>query len=121
MEVLWVFLGGGLGSLCRFLISKWQFSQSIFPYQTFTANLISSFILGVIMAFVISRNDENSALRFFIAIGFCGGFSTFSTFSYETFELMRTENYTTAILNVLVSITTCLGAIGAGLYIGRNF
>ncbi len=88
-QLLWVFLGGGLGSICRFLTGELLKSQSLFfPWGTLTANAISCIILGVLMAYHVKSPMEGT-YRLFLMTGFCGGFSTFSTFSGEIFVLFQ--------------------------------
>ncbi len=103
-----VFVGGGLGSLLRYGISHFVkgFSSSILPYATLSSNLLSTAILG----FVIYKLPPtvNQTLYLFLAIGFCGGFSTFSTFSLETFQLLKNGQTVWAISNIVISILACL-------------
>lgn len=109
-SLLLVFLGGGTGSIARFLIGKWAASNSNFnfPIGTFISNLLSCLILGIIV-YVFSRSSEmpNTA-KLLLITGFCGGFSTFSTFSFETLELMKGGHLMIALMNVLISVTACM-------------
>lgn len=111
--ILAIFVGGGLGSVTRFGISKFITSdfKEINPVGTFTANFISTLILGVILYLTAERFLLSPNLKALIIVGFCGGFSTFSTFSYETFELIRTGNYFFAAANLLVSIFLGVGVL----------
>lgn len=110
MTVLWVFLGGGLGAVSRFGISKWLGEQSeVFPYATFVSNLIATLILGLVVYYA-PHKVSNEGVKLFLLTGFCGGFSTFSTFSYETFQLLQT-NWLLGILNILLSVVGGLGVL----------
>lgn len=107
-NLILVFLGGGLGSLSRYAISM-VFSRQEFtslPWATLSSNLLSVAILGTL--FWKINPQEGSMLYPLVAIGFCGGFSTFSTFSMETFELLKQGETMWALVNVLFSVVLCL-------------
>jgi CrcB protein len=112
-NILLVFLGGGLGSVVRYGISEFVKTnfKTIFPIATLVSNILSCIILALAIGFFSEKIGANPTLRTLIVIGFCGGFSTFSTFSYETIELMKSGNYTIAIANVLISVSVCLALI----------
>lgn len=112
-NILAIFIGGGLGSLARFGISSFVISRfkTIFPLATLTSNILSCAILAVTIILLNSKTDLNSAWKPLIITGFCGGFSTFSAFSYETVELIRSGNTLYAIINILISITVCIGLV----------
>ena len=86
-----VFLGGGLGSVCRYLISKALNSRGTnLPWGTFTVNILGSFIIGLLLGIAIKNNNLNNTTNLILATGFCGGFTTFSTFSFV--DLVSTAN-----------------------------
>lgn len=114
MSFLYVFVGGGLGSLARYGIAKWMSSYKFdFPWATLSANFLACIILGGLTAYA-AKNGIPDSIRLTFMVGFCGGFSTFSTFSSETFKLFEQGDFTNAFLNIFVSVMICL----VGIYIG---
>jgi CrcB protein len=109
MNIVAVFIGGGLGSLFRYGLTKlFSFlSLDLFPIATLCSNMASSAILAWFVYSVQSKIDLSIHWKLFIMTGFCGGFSTFSTFSFETFELFKNGHTAFAILNIMVSIIFC--------------
>lgn len=108
-----IFLGGGLGSVSRYALSRTVTSNftNINPMGTFVANLASTLILALVLYLAAIRGGMSSTAKALLIVGFCGGFSTFSTFSYETFELLRNGNYTFAAANILVSLLLGIGVL----------
>ena len=108
--LLAIFLGGGLGSIARYLISKLSvliLGITVFPLGTLLANIVSSAVLALAVIYIGKEYIQGLWIPFLI-IGFCGGFSTFSTFSYETFLLINEGKWIWASANVLISVVTCL-------------
>ena len=115
MNLLWVFLGGGLGSLCRYGIARMMTNYKMdFPIATFTANVISCVILGFLIGLTL-KDGLSDNQKLFLMTGFCGGFSTFSTFSAESFQLIESGNITTALMYIGASILVCLVCIWIGI------
>ncbi len=106
-----IFVGGGLGSVCRYLISLFvaERSSGAFPWGTLAVNVVGSFLIGLIVA-AAARHFEDlpEALRLGAAVGFCGGFTTFSTFSMEAVRLLRDGQTATALLYVGASVVLSL-------------
>lgn len=117
MNYFLVFVGGGIGSILRFAIGELLKPYSTtFPLATFLANIFSCFLLGVAAGLFTSQSISPQQ-RLFIVTGICGGFSTFSTFTNETFLLFQAENIFFAILNVLLSVVICFICVLLGLRI----
>ena len=108
-----VFLGGGIGSVVRFGISllTFHYYKTVFPFATLMSNIFSCFIFGLAIYLLGEKLNTEMSLRLLIITGFCGGFSTFSAFSFDTAELMKNGYIIYAILNVLVSVSVCMGII----------
>ncbi|MBK7886099.1 MAG: fluoride efflux transporter CrcB [Bacteroidetes bacterium] len=114
-NILLVFIGGGLGSVVRYLLGLFMQKsiQSSIPWHTLAANIIASAILGFVVATIALRPGNFEHQRLFIGIGFCGGLSTFSTFTMEGFEMFRAGNIGLALTYTLVSVVVCLIAFWA--------
>ena len=112
LRFLVVFVGSGIGGTCRYWLSSFVQRNMVayFPYGTLTVNLLGSFILGMMIFGLDEKELINPSLKLFIGIGFCGGFTTFSTFSLETFNLLKDAEFLFAGLNILANlILTILG------------
>ena len=119
---LLVSIGGMIGSLARYELSGvvQRLTDSPFPIGTLVVNITGSFILGFVMALSLERGAISAETRILLGAGFCGGFTTMSTFAYETMALGRQGDWTFAIGNVILTLVTCLGAAWAGQIVGRG-
>ena len=110
INYLIVSLGAAIGGAGRYWISNlvYKYFPAVFPYGTLFVNLIGSFIIGILIFVFDEKELLSSQLRIFLAVGFCGGFTTFSTFSLETFNLIRDSEYFLASVNIILSILLCL-------------
>ncbi len=120
-NVLAVFIGGGLGSLARYGIGRFTVHTlgADFPFGTLFVNVLSCVVLGFSLSMVESRTQLIWS-RSFIAVGFCGGFSTFSTFSLETINLLKEGQWLYAGTSVLLNLTLCLLGIALGIYCAKQ-
>ena len=118
-KILAVGFGGFIGSIIRFLITNNVKSVS-FPYATLVANFMGCFIIGALM-FYFSYKSENTNLKLFLVTGIMGGLTTFSTFSYETFNLMKNDEILKAFTNIFVSFSGCLLLTFLGFKISSLF
>lgn len=112
INIFAVFFGGGLGSLFRYGISKLThyFYNGNFPLATFISNILSCIIL-IIAVLYVKKMVDSELMKLFLITGICGGFSTFSTFSFETFVLLKTGHYTIALINIVLSLVVGVGLI----------
>jgi len=115
-------LFGAAGCIARYLISIWVHDTlgRSFPYGTLLVNILGAFLIGFVMEFAIRSTHLSSNLRTGITIGFLGGLTTFSTFSYETFRLLEDGKFIIAAANVLVSVILCLAFTLLGILTVRT-
>lgn len=123
---LLICLGGALGTGARYLIAieAPRLLGTAFPYGTLTVNVVGSFLVGAVMHVGLTTNLLSPELRLMLTTGVLGGFTTYSTFNYETMEYLRQGDFSLAAVNVAVTVLLCLlaGALGlalAGWLVGR--
>jgi CrcB protein len=116
-----VFIGGGIGAGLRYWLTGIipRYAGTDFPYGIFAVNIIGCFFIGVIMSSMEERFLISPALRVFLTIGILGGFTTFSTFSYETISLLRDAELLKASVYIIGSVVLCLFGTYAGSTIGK--
>ncbi|MBB6453491.1 CrcB protein [Salirhabdus euzebyi] len=100
--MIWIFVGGGIGALSRIMLSQ-MLNHSFFPYGTWLANIIGSCLLGIVV-----KIGVNDTVFLLLGIGFCGAFTTFSTFSLETIKLLEEKKWLKAGIYVSSSIVVSL-------------
>jgi CrcB protein len=117
MSYLWVVIGSALGGLLRYAITRWTLTLSMnFPYGTVLINVLGSFVIGYFGTITLQSGKfaASDNVRLFVMVGLCGGFTTFSSFSLQTFDLLRTGAWGRALANVVVSVVLCVGAVAVG-------
>jgi CrcB protein len=115
--LLFVGFGGGIGSALRYLTSAIinKFYGSTFPLATFVVNIVGCFIFGLLFAYYSKHAEQSEQFRFFLITGFCGGYTTFSTFSAENFHLIESGNYCIPVINITVSVFLGIAAVFLGM------
>ena len=120
--VLLVFLGGGLGSVCRYLANRWVVGMvtSVFPAGTFLVNIIGCFLIGFLVFYTGRTGQQMVPWRLLLVTGFCGGFTTFSSFSFENLQLLGDHQLLIFLLYAFLSIAVGLGATYLGILVAKN-
>jgi len=117
VTMLYVMVGGALGSLARYLLSLVMLPVSRdLPWGTITINILGSFIIGFFGTLTLAqgRFPVSENWRLFVMVGICGGFTTFSSFSLQTLDLMRSGAMVRAGLNIVLSVVLCVAAVALG-------
>ncbi len=123
LNAIAVFIGGGIGAVLRFLTSLtyMRFFNFNFPLATLTVNLIGSLVLGVLVAYFDGTTDIPENVKCAMTIGLCGGFTTFSTFAFEVFDIIKRGDYFIAIYYTILSVFLCILVAAAGYYWAKNY
>ncbi len=121
-QVLAIAGGGALGALLRYWVSNgvYLLTGRDFPYGTLVVNVLGSLLMGFLYIWLLERTLASAATRAFLVIGLLGAFTTFSTFSIETLNLMEAGQMGRALLNVLMSVVLCVGAAALGVMLARQ-
>jgi CrcB protein len=122
MRWMWVFLGGGAGSLLRYVVGGWVqgAAGAAFPWGTFVVNVSGCFAIGVLATWLTERTAATPELRTFLLIGVLGGYTTFSTFGIETWRLLESAEWLRAAGNALGSVAGGLAGVTAGVLLARS-
>ena len=121
-QLLAIAAGGGVGALLRYWVSTGAHAVlgRGFPYGTLTVNVLGSLLMGFLYVWLLDRVITGPVVRAFLLIGLLGGFTTFSTFSIESLNLIEAGHILKALVNVLLSVTVCITAAGLGVLIARQ-
>ena len=121
-QLAFIAVGGATGALMRFWMSNGVYALlgRGFPYGTLTVNVVGSLLMGFSYVFMIERMDVSVELRAALMIGLLGAFTTFSTFSIETLNLLESGEQLKAAINIILSVTLCILGCWLGMIVGRN-
>ena len=122
MQLLYIGIFGGFGCMARYLASGWtyQLVGRHLPYGTLLVNIVGSFLLGLLVTSGLRGDFFPPEIRIGLAVGFMGGFTTFSTFSYETLRLLENGSLWHAGLNILLNVVLCIGFAFLGVIVSRS-
>jgi CrcB protein len=121
-QLLLVFIGGGFGSTLRYIIGKYLNSPaSGIPWGTFAANVLGSLFIGIILGFAAKQNSLSQNQILLLATGFCGGFTTFSTFAYENHVFLKSGDFTSFAIYSIASFVVAFLAVFLGLFMVKSF
>jgi len=119
-QILLVFIGGGFGSVARYLLGKLlNNSESGIPFGTFAANILGSLLIGIILGLAAKNEALTQSQTLLLATGFCGGFTTFSTFAYENHVFLKNGDFTTFALYTIASFVVAFLAVFGGMYVSK--
>lgn len=121
MTLLWIASGGALGASSRFWLGRYVHSLTglRYPYGTLTVNVLGCLLMGILAAVLLEQEQNHSAARQFLLIGFLGSFTTFSSFALETMNLAELEHGLAALMNVGLNVALCLLAVWIGHWLGK--
>jgi CrcB protein len=121
-NLLLVFVGGGLGSTLRYIIGKYLNStEAGIPWGTFTANILGSFLIGLILGLVAKNNTFSHSQTLLLATGFCGGFTTFSTFAYENHIFLKSGDFLSFAMYTIASFIVGFLMVFLAMYLVKQF
>ena len=122
-QILGIMLGGAVGALFRYFVSNgiYLLLGRGFPYGTLAVNVMGSFLMGMLTILLIEKGDVSEAVKLMLLVGFLGAFTTFSTFSMDTLNLINQGQILRAFLNMFLNVGICVFAVWVGIIIGKQF
>lgn len=119
-QALLVFVGGGFGSVIRYLLGRWLNNmESSIPYGTMLANILGSLLIGIVLGYLSKTSNISHSYSLFLATGFCGGFTTFSAFAYDNHLFLKNGDYFSFLPYMLGTLILGVLAVFLGLYISK--
>jgi CrcB protein len=119
-QALLVFIGGGVGSVARYLLGKWLNNlETAIPYGTMLSNVLGSLLIGIVLGYLAKTNTVSETTTLLFATGFCGGFTTFSTFAYENHLFLKNGDYFSFLPYTFGSLIIGFSAVFLGLYLSK--
>jgi len=120
-QLLFVFIGGGFGSIARYLLAKYlNSSANGIPYGTFLANVLGSLFIGIILGLAAKNDTLTQNQTLLLATGFCGGFTTFSTFAYENHVFLKSGDFINFFMYAVGSFALGFAAVFLGMYVVKG-
>ena len=122
-QILGIMLGGAVGALFRYFVSNgiYLLLGRGFPYGTLAVNVIGSFLMGMLTILLIEKGDVSEAVKLMLLVGFLGAFTTFSTFSMDTLNLINQGQILRAFLNMFLNVGICVFSVWAGIIFSKQF
>jgi len=119
-QLILVFVGGGFGSMARFILSKcFNSTANGIPYGTLLANVLGSLLIGILLGMAAKNDALTQNQTLLLATGFCGGFTTFSTFAYENHILLKSGDFTNFFIYTVGSFALGFAAVFLGIYLSK--